>query len=292
MKYLIVGGVAGGATTAARLRRMNEHCTIIIFERGEYISYANCGLPYYIGGAIPQRSNLFVQTPESFGKRFNVDIRTFSEVIAIDKGKKLVTVKEVRTGKTYEENYDKLILSPGAEPVRPSLPGINMEGIFTLRNVPDTDRIKTYIETKKPRHAVVVGAGFIGLEMAENLHQSGIRITIVEMADQVMTPLDYSMAALVHQHLKTKNVEFYLNTSVCAFSERSGRILITLSSSRTIETDMVVLSIGVKPDSRLAKEAGLKIGETGGIWVNEYLQTSDNNIYAVGDVIEYENPAL
>ncbi len=290
MKYLIVGGVAGGATTAARLRRMNEHCTIIIFERGEYISYANCGLPYYIGGAIPQRSNLFVQTPESFGKRFNVDIRTFSEVIAIDKGKKLVTVKEVRTGKTYEENYDKLILSPGAEPVRPSLPGINMEGIFTLRNVPDTDRIKTYIETKKPRHAVVVGAGFIGLEMAENLHQSGIRITIVEMADQVMTPLDYSMAALVHQHLKTKNVEFYLNTSVCAFSERSGRILITLSSSRTIETDMVVLSIGVKPDSRLAKEAGLKIGETGGIWVNEYLQTSDNDIYAVGDVIEYENP--
>lgn len=290
MKYLIVGGVAGGATTAARLRRLDEKCKIIIFERGEYISYANCGLPYYIGGSIPERNNLFVQTPDSFGKRFNLEIRIFNEVISIDKVKKSVTVKELVTGKIYNETYDKLILSPGAEPVRPSLPGINQEGIFTLRNVPDTDRIKKYIQLKKPRHAVVVGAGFIGLEMAENLHQSGIRVTIVEMAEQVMTPLDYSMAALVHQHLKTKNVEFYLKTSVCSFAEKDGRIVITLSSSRTIETDMVVLSIGVRPDSHLAKEAGLKIGETGGIWVNEHLQTSDKDIYAVGDAIEFANP--
>ncbi|MBN1144762.1 MAG: FAD-dependent oxidoreductase, partial [Bacteroidales bacterium] len=212
MKYLIVGGVAGGATTAARLRRLDEASEIIIFERGEYISYANCGLPYYIGGTISERENLFVQTPETFGKRFHLEVRILSEVISINRAAKEVTVKDLRTGKTYTEHYDKLVLSPGAEPVKPPLPGINAEGIFTLRNVPDTDKIKKYITEKNPRHAVVVGAGFIGLEMAENLHEYGLRVTIVEMAEQVMTPLDYSMAALVHQHLKTKNVEFYLNT--------------------------------------------------------------------------------
>ncbi len=289
MRYLIVGGVAGGATTAARLRRLDEKCEIIIFERGEYISYANCGLPYYIGGTITERDNLFVQTPESFGTRFDLEVRILSEVISINRTDKEVEVKDLRLGNTYIEKYDRLVLSPGAEPVKPPLPGIHQEGIFTLRNVPDTDKIKSYIEEKKPRHAVVVGAGFIGLEMAENLHEYGLMVTIVEMAEQVMTPLDYSMASLVHQHLKTKNVEFYLNMAVASFSRKNGHIAVTLNSSKTIETDMVILSIGVKPDSNLAREAGLEIGVTGGITVNEYLQTSDENIYALGDAIEYTN---
>lgn len=290
MKYLIVGGVAGGATTAARLRRLDEASEIIMFERGEYISYANCGLPYYIGGTITERDNLFVQTPESFGTRFNLEVRNLSEVISISPADKEVQVKDLRTGATYSEKYDKLVLSPGAEPVKPPLPGINQEGIFTLRNVPDTDKIKKYIEEKNPKHAVVVGAGFIGLEMAENLHQNGLRVTIVEMAEQVMTPLDYSMAALVHQHLKTKNVEFYLNTAVASFSRINDRLEVKLNSSKTIETDIVILSIGVKPDSRLAREAGLMIGKTGGIVVNEFLQTTDKDIYALGDAIEFMNP--
>ena len=290
MKYLIVGGVAGGATTAARLRRLDEKSEIIMFERGKYISYANCGLPYYIGGTISERDNLFVQTPESFGKRFNLEVRNLSEVTEIDRDAKTVKVHNLSTDEFYTESYDKLVLSPGAEPVKPPLPGINQEGIFTMRNVPDTDKIKKYIEEKKPRHAVVVGAGFIGLEMAENLHDLGINVTIVEMAEQVMTPLDYSMAALVHQHLKTKNVEFYLNTAVSSFSQSNGRLEVKLSSTRTFETDMVVLSIGVRPDSSLAKNAGLEIGKTNGIVVNEYLQTSDENIYALGDAIEFTNP--
>ncbi len=292
MKYLIIGGVAGGATTAARLRRIDEHSTIIMFERGEYISYANCGLPYYIGGEIKERENLFVQTPQTFGQRFNIDVRNLSEVVAIDAANHSVTVKNLRTGETYSESYDKLLLSPGAEPVKPPLPGINQEGIFTMRNVPDTDKIMKYISDTKPRHAVVVGAGFIGLEMAENLHNRGIQVTIVEMAEQVMTPLDYSMAALVHQHLKTKNVEFYLNTAVSSFSKKDNRLLITLNTSRTIETDLVILSIGVRPDSKLAQDAGLAIGETKGIVVNEFLQTSNPDIYAVGDAIEFENPII
>jgi len=213
-----------------------------------------------------------------------------NEVTSIDKDGRKVTVIDHHTGKSYTESYDKLVLSPGAEPVKPPLPGINQEGIFTLRNVPDTDHIKKFINDKNPKHAVVIGAGFIGLEMAENLHQCGINVTIVEMADQVMTPLDYSMAALVHQHLKTKNVEFYLKTAVSSFDRENDRILVKMSSSKVIRTDMVILSIGVKPDSRLAKEAGLETGETGGIVVNEFMQTSDTDIYALGDAIEFTNP--
>lgn len=290
MKYLIIGGVAGGATTAARLRRLDEKSEIIVFERGEYISYANCGLPYYIGGIIKDRDQLFVQTPESFGQRFNLEVRNLSEVLSIDRRKKEVLVKDIRNGSEYRESYDKLILSPGAEPIKPMLPGINQEGIFTLRNVPDTDKIKQYIEQKQARHALVVGAGFIGLEMAENLHHAGLKVTIVEMAEQVMTPLDYSMAALVHQHLKTKNVEFYLKTAVVSFSKKGEKILAKLDTTKLIETDMVVLSIGVRPDSKLAKDCGLELGQTGGIVVNKYLQTSDPYIYALGDAIEFENP--
>lgn len=290
MKYIIVGGVAGGATTAARLRRVDENSQIILFERGEYISYANCGLPYYIGETIKEREQLFVQTPQTFGARFNIEVRSLSEVVSIHRESKKVVIKNLKSGEEYTESYDKLVLSPGAEPVRPPLPGINLENIFTLRNVPDTDRIKKFVDENKPSHAVVVGAGFIGLEMAENLHHRGVNVTIVEMAEQVMTPLDYSMATLVHQHLKTKNVEFYLNSAVASFAESNGRISVRLQSSRTIETDLVILSIGVKPDSKVAREAELEIGQAGGILVNQYLQTNDPDIYALGDAIEFENP--
>jgi len=288
-KYLIVGGVAGGATTAARLRRLDEQAEIIMFERGEYISYANCGLPYYVGNVITERDRLFVQTPESFKARLNVDVRVQQEVIGIDRKNKSVTVRNA-DGSEYTETYDKLVLSPGAEPLRPPIPGIQDEVIFTMRNVPDTDRIKDYVDTHKVRHAVIVGAGFIGLEMAENLHHKGIRVTIVEMAEQVMTPLDYEMAAVVHQHLKTKNVEFYLKDAVNSFVREKSGLQVRLKSGRSLPTDMVILSIGVRPDSKLAEDAGLELGINKGIKVNEYLQTSDPEIYALGDAIVYPNP--
>lgn len=290
MKYLIIGGVAGGATTAARLRRLDEHCQIVMFERGSHISYANCGLPYYIGGAIAEREKLFLQTPQSFGARFNVDVRVNSEVVSIDRASKTVAVSNLKSGEVYHESYDKLILSPGAEPVRPPLEGIDSEGIFTLRNVTDTDKIKQYVTRNSVKRAVVVGAGFIGLEMAENLHQLGILVSIVEMSEQVMTPLDYSMASIVHQHLKTKNVEFFLKEAVSGFRRKNGQLLVALKSGRELVADVVILSIGVRPENKLAKESGLEIGVTGGIKVNEYLQTSDSDIYAVGDAIEYANP--
>ena len=290
MKYLIIGGVAGGATTAARLRRLDEHCQIVMFERGSHISYANCGLPYYIGGAIAEREKLFLQTPQSFGARFNVDVRVNSEVVSIDRASKTVAVSNLKSGEVYHESYDKLILSPGAEPVRPPLEGIDSEGIFTLRNVTDTDKIKQYVTRNSVKRAVVVGAGFIGLEMAENLHQLGILVSIVEMSEQVMTPLDYSMASIVHQHLKTKNVEFFLKEAVSGFRRKNGQLLVALKSGRELVADVVILSIGVRPENKLAKESGLDIGVTGGIKVNEYLQTSDSDIYAVGDAIEYANP--
>lgn len=288
-KYLIVGGVAGGATTAARLRRLDEHAEIVMFERGAYISYANCGLPYYVGGVISERDRLFVQTPQSFKARLNVDVRIEQEVIAIDRQTKSVTIRR-KDGSEYNETYDKLVLSPGAEPLRPPIPGIQDEVIFTLRNVPDTDRIAKFIEQHNVRHAVIVGAGFIGLEMAENLHHKGINVTIVEMAEQVMTPLDYEMAAAVHQHLKTKQVEFYLKDAVNSFVREKSGLQVRLKSGRSIATDMVVLSIGVRPDSKLAEDAGLELGINKGIKVNEYLQTSDPDIYALGDAIVYPNP--
>ncbi|MDY0200828.1 MAG: FAD-dependent oxidoreductase [Bacteroidales bacterium] len=292
MKIIIIGGVAGGATTAARLRRDDENAEIIMFERGEYISYANCGLPYYIGGVIADRDNLFVQTPEVFSKQFKVDVRILNEVISIKPESKTVIVKDLRTGKEYSESYDKLVLSPGAEPVRPNLPGIDSEGIFTMRNVADTDKIKSFIDHHKTKTAIVVGAGFIGLEMAENLHKLGVFVSIVEMAEQVMTPLDYSMASIVHQHLKTKNVAFFLKDGVSSFQKENGHIVATLKSGRKINADIVILSIGVRADSKLARESGLEIGATGGIVVNKHLQTSNPDIYAVGDAIEFENPII
>ncbi|MDD4149982.1 MAG: FAD-dependent oxidoreductase [Bacteroidales bacterium] len=292
MKIIIVGGVAGGATTAARLRRDDENAEIIMFERGEHISYANCGLPYYIGGVIAERENLFVQTPEMFSKHFKVDVRIFNEVMSISPESKTVTVKDLRTGKEYSESYDKLVLSTGAEPVRPNLPGIDSEGIFTMRNVVDTDKIKTFIEEKKAKTAIVVGGGFIGLEMAENLHKLGVFVSIIEMAEQVMTPLDYSMAAIVHQHLKTKDVAFFLKDGVSSFKQENDHIVTTLKSGRKINADIVILSIGVRADSKLARESGLDIGITGGVVVDKFLQTSNPNIYAVGDSIEFDNPII
>ncbi|MDL2281794.1 FAD-dependent oxidoreductase, partial [Parabacteroides sp. OttesenSCG-928-G06] len=289
MKHIIVGGVAGGATAAARIRRNDESAEIILFEKGKYISYANCGLPYYIGGTIPERESLFLQTPESFGGRFNVDVRVENEVTLIDGQKKTVTVRRI-DGSEYVEHYDKLLLSPGATPVRPPLPGIDSEGIFTLRDVADTDRIKTYITSHDIRRAVVVGAGFIGLEMAENLHQAGAEVSIVEMANQVMAPIDFSMAAQVHQHLLQKGVSLYLEQSVEKFSKRGKLIDVHFKSGQVIEADIVILSIGVRPATALATAAGLKIGETGGIWVDDYLQTSVADIYAVGDAIEFPHP--
>ena len=288
-KYLIVGGVAGGATAAARIRRLTEDAEIILFEKGAYISYANCGLPYYIGGVIEERDRLFVQTPEAFGKRFNIDVRTRSEVIAIHPEKKQVTVRSAE-GKEYTENYDKLLLSPGASPVVPPLPGIQSEGIFTLRNVDDTDRIKAYMTAHQVRRTVIVGGGFIGLERAENLKHAGSQVAVVEMAPQVMGPIDYSMAALVHQHLQQQDVKLYLEQAVERFSREGDELTVYFKSGISLKADMVLLSIGVRAETRLAQEAGLKLGEMRGIWVDAYLQTSDADIYAVGDAIEYPHP--
>lgn len=289
MKYIIIGGVAGGATAAARLRRVDEKSDILLLEKGKYISYANCGLPYYIGGVIDEREKLLVQTPASFGQRFRVDVRVENEVIAIHPKNKTITVRTV-DGSEYEETYDKLLLSPGATPVRPPLEGIDSEGIFTLRNVEDTDCIKSYLTEHAVKRAVVVGAGFIGLEMAENLHHAGVSVSVVEMGNQVMAPIDFSMAAPVHQHLVQKDVSLYLEEGVTHFQRTEQGITVFLKSGKTIPADMVLLSIGVRPATALAKDAGLKIGEAGGIWVNEYLETSEKDIYAVGDAIEYPHP--
>ena len=288
-KYVIIGGVAGGATAAARIRRNTEQAEIILFEKGEHISYANCGLPYYIGGVIEERERLFVQTPEAFGKRFNIDVRVNSEVVGIYPDKKSVRVR-TSDGREYTESYDKLLLSPGATPVRPPLPGIDSEGIFTLRSVADTDRIKEHILRHHVRHAVIVGGGFIGLEMAENIHRTGAQVTVVEMANQVMTPIDFSMASIVHQHLQEKGVQLYLDQKVESFTRHDGMLRVHFQSGIKLDADFVLLSIGVRAQTQLAKDAGLKLGEMQGIYVNEYLQTSDEHIYAVGDAIEYPHP--
>lgn len=286
MKYLIVGGVAGGATTAARLRRLDEKATIILFERGKYVSYANCGLPYYIGDTITERDNLFVQTAEGFTERFNIDIRTEQEVLSIDTASKEVIVHNLVTNEEYRESYDKLVLSPGAAPIKPPIKGICSQKIFSLRTVPDTDNIKEYINTQNPGKALVIGAGFIGLEMVENLHALNIDVTIVEKSNQVMAPLDYSMAAIIHQHLRDKGVDLILEDGVSEFEDLDKGITVTLESGKRVETDMVILSIGIKPETKLAKEAGLLIGNLGGIAVNEQMQTSNPDIYALGDAVE------
>lgn len=259
MKYLIIGGVAGGATAAARIRRLSEQAEIVLFEKGEHISYANCGLPYYIGGVIAERDRLLVQTPESFGRRFNVDVRVRSEVTAIDRARKCATVRSA-DGSTYLESYDRLLLSPGATPVRPPLPGIDGAGIFTLRDVADTDRIKRKVAEGGVRRAVIVGGGFIGLEMAENLLHAGAEVAVVEMAPQVMAPLDFSMAQIVHSHLAEKGVRLYLDTAVASFADGDGGVMVRFADGREIETDMVLLSIGARPNTSLATDCGLETG--------------------------------
>lgn len=290
-KILIVGGVAGGASAAARLRRLDEDSAIVLVERGEYISFANCGLPYYIGETITDRDKLKVQTVPGLSRRYELDIRNLSEVTSILRDEKMVMIKNLITGETYTESYDYLILSPGAKPITPDIPGLSeARNVFTLRNIPDTDRIKQYVDEVQPKEAVIVGGGFIGLEMAENLADRGVQVTVIEMANQVMAPLDYEMAAIVQSHLKEKGVRLILEDGLKEFHE--GGQEIELSSGKRISTEMTLLSIGVRPESVLASDAGLPVNDRGGIQVNEYMQTADPSIYAIGDAIEVRDYVL
>ena len=288
-KVVIIGGVAGGASAAARLRRLDEEAEIILFERDEYISFANCGLPYYIGEVIKKRDNLLVQTPKGMRDRFRVDVRVKSEVTGIFREEKSVEVLDRKTGKSYTETYDKLILAPGAAPFRPPIPGLDDARVFSLRNIPDTDTIKAFVDEHKPGRAVVVGAGYIGLEMAENLHLRGVDVTVVELADRVLPGLDFEMSALVYQHLLKKEVGVITGNGVKAFLPGEDGVTVELADGHQIETDLVILGLGVKPETKLAAEAGLKLGVTGGIEVDERLRTSDPDIYALGDAIEVKN---
>lgn len=287
-KVVIVGGVAGGASAAARLRRLDENAEIVMFEKGEFISFANCGLPYYVSGEIKEQSALTLQTPKSFNARFNVDVRILSEVIAINPDEKKVTVKKVVDGTTYEESYDELVLSIGADPIRPNIKGIESNKVFTIRNIPDTLRLKEYVDYKKPQRAVVVGGGFIGLEIAENIKAVGVDVTIVEMSNQVIAPIDYDMAAEVHCHLRSKGVKLMLNSALEEIEEKDNALEVTISGKK-VETDMVVMAIGVKPESKMAVEAGIEVNSRGAIKVDSHMRTNIKNIYAIGDVIEITN---
>ncbi len=291
-RVLIIGGVAGGASAAARLRRLDEEAEIVLFERGEYISFANCGLPYYVGGTIENRKRLLLQTPRRFKARFNVDVRTKNEVLSINRDQKKIEAVNLTTGKKYFENYDKLILSPGSKPTRPPIPGIDADRIFTLRDISDADSINAFIKEHRPKRAVVVGAGYIGLEMAENLRQRGLLVAIVEVVDQVMPTMDKEMANLLHQHLHEQSIALWLNDGVSGFSQSDSKLIVSLKSGMELACDFAVLSIGVKPEVKLAQESGLVIGSCGGIKVNEYLQTSDPDIYAAGDAVEVKDFVL
>lgn len=304
-KIVIIGGVAGGASAAARARRLSEDAEIIMFERGEFVSFANCGLPYHIGGDIQERSNLLLQTPESFLSRFNVDVRVMNEVLSINRQDKTVTVKRLLDGTVYQESYDFLLLSPGAGPVVPPIPGLDNPLTHSLRNIPDMDRIIKTLQMNKPKHATVVGGGFIGLEVMEAFHQLGIQTTLIEMADQVMTPVDREMAGYAHAEIRDKgidlklgvaltSVEYIANEHVASLDageteqnqHLQGQLSLTLNNDETLTTDILIMAIGVRPETKLAQEAGLQIGELGGIYTNEMMQTSDPSIYAVGDAVE------
>ncbi len=288
-KVVIIGGVAGGASCAARLRRLDEQAEIVLLERGEYISYANCGLPYHVGDVISSRDALLLQTPEEMRRKFAVDVRVKNEAVAIDRQKKTVRVRRVDTGETYEEPYDVLVIATGSSPLRPGLPGVDSPRVQSLWTVPDTDRIRAFIKEKGVKKAAVVGGGFIGLEMAENLRHAGIEVSLVEMLPQVLLTLDYEMAQFLHEHLEQNGVELYLNEAVSSFSDRDNHVEIALKSGKTLLADLVILAVGVRPNGELVKAAGLAMGERGGVAVDEYLRTSDPNIYAVGDVIEVED---
>jgi NADPH-dependent 2,4-dienoyl-CoA reductase/sulfur reductase-like enzyme/peroxiredoxin family protein/rhodanese-related sulfurtransferase/TusA-related sulfurtransferase len=286
MKVLIIGGVAGGATAAARIRRNDESAQILLVERGPYISFANCGLPYHISGTIAERGQLLVTTEQGFRARYRIDIRSSTEAIAIDRANKTVRLRNLKTGDEVDESYDRLLLSPGASPLRPRLAGIDSSRVFTLRNIPDLDRIMQHIATAAPRRAVVIGGGFIGVEVAENLVDRGLSTTLVEGADQVLAPLDAEMAAIVHEHLREKQLELYLSDLVEQFEDHDDHTVVYLKSGKRLTADLVVLAIGVQPETTLARAAGLDVGPTGGIRVNEFLQTADPAIFAVGDAVE------
>ncbi|MBY7824264.1 FAD-dependent oxidoreductase [Vibrio fluvialis] len=304
-KIVIIGGVAGGASAAARARRLSEDAQIIMFERGPFVSFANCGLPYHIGGDIKERANLLLQTPESFLARFNVDVRVMNEVVRINRADKTITVRNLLDQSEYEESYDFLLLSPGAGPIVPPIPGLDNPLTHSLRNIPDMDRILETIQMNQPDHATVIGGGFIGLEMMEAFHQLGIKTTLIEMADQVMTPVDREMAGFAHAEIRTKGIDLRLGVALQAVEFKpatsmpsidsgeniehqhmNGELNLTLSNGETLTTDILIMAIGVRPETKLAAEAGLQIGELGGIYTNAHMQTSDPNIYAVGDAIE------
>ncbi len=281
MKTVIIGGVAGGASAAARLRRLDESAEILILERGEYVSFANCGLPYYIGGAITDKNNLTLQTPERFRARFNIDVRVNSEAVKIEPKAKTVTVKNLKTGESYTESYDSLLLSPGAEPIRPNMEGIDSDIVFTLRNIPDTLKIKQYIENEKPKSAVIVGGGYIGVEMAENLKEAGLKVSVVELADHLIAPLDFDMAADVHRYIKSKGIKLYLNNGVKAID---GHTVILQNGE--INADIVIMSVGVRPETALAKDCEIETNSRGSIIVDRNMKTNIPDIYAVGDAVE------
>ena len=289
MKIVIVGGVAGGATAAARIRRLDEQAEIVVFERSGFISYANCGLPYYIGGMIEDPEDLTLQTPESFFSRFRVHMKVHHEVTAIHPDQKSVSVKDLETGAVFEESYDKLLLSPGAKPVIPDLPGIDSSKLFTLRTVEDTFRIKAFVDQNKPKSAVIVGGGFIGLEMAENLRHLGMEVTIVQRPKQLMNPFDSDMASFIHSEVRKHGVKLMLGHTVEGFAEQDGGVNVLLKDFAPLHADMVVLAIGVTPESTLAKEAGLSLGIKGSILVNDRMETSVPDIYAVGDAVQVKH---
>lgn len=284
MKTIIIGGVAGGASAAARLRRLDEKAEIIILEKGEFVSFANCGLPYYIGGEITDREELTLQTPESFKARFNIDVRIFNEAVKINSEENTITINNLQNGESYTEKYDNLILSPGAEPIIPNIKGIESANVFTLRNIPDTLKIKHYIDTEKPESAVVIGGGYIGVEMAENLAKAGLDVSIVELADHLIAPLDFDMAADVHRYIKEKGIKLFLNNGVTAFEH--NRILLQKGE---INADMVIMSVGVRPETAIAKACGIKTNSRGSIIVDSKMCTNIPNIYAVGDAVEVKN---
>jgi NADPH-dependent 2,4-dienoyl-CoA reductase/sulfur reductase-like enzyme/peroxiredoxin family protein/TusA-related sulfurtransferase/rhodanese-related sulfurtransferase len=288
-KVLIVGGVAGGASCAARLRRLDETAEVIVFERGGYISYANCGLPYHVGDVIKQRSSLILVEPEAMRAKYNTDVRINQEVVAIDRAAKTVTVKKADTGERYQESYDALVLSTGSSPVKPPIPGVGSERVMTLWTVPDTDRIRAHIKENNAKSAVVVGGGFIGLEMVENLHHAGLKVTVVEALDQVMAPLDFEMAQLLHEHLEQQGVGLHLSDGVASFEDEGEQVTVTLKSGTKLAADLVILSIGVRPNGELAQQAGLEVNARGGIVTDSAMRTSDPDIYAVGDVAEVED---
>ena len=288
MKVIIIGGVAGGASCAARLRRLDEKAEIVILERGEFISFANCGLPYYIGGEIKGQGKLTLQTPEGFKARFNIDVRVWNEAISIDTDKKTVTVQDRKTDRIYEESYDKLVLSPGAAPIRPNIAGIDSERVFTLRNIPDTMRIKRYMDTMHPRSAVVVGGGYIGVEMAENLSHAGLDVTIVELSDHLIAPLDPDMAADVHRYIKDNGIGLELNNGVKAINETDKGLTVALEHG-AVSADMLILSVGVRPETELAKNAGITLNPRGSMVVDRHMRTSAPDVYAVGDAVQVQN---